>query len=110
MATLWEHVGKDYETAKARAPRGHEPFVLVYLAGRAAPIEAGVVDARRDGWVRIETAVRIDAETDAEPGPIPPNVCLVHAPQSAIIGVEIRFRPCPSSEEETPFGFRVTEK
>ena len=90
---LWRNVEHDYrECVRRRAP-GYYPVVEVTIAGLDKPMVLGFVRTRRDPgypWVRFESEVRgVDGDPDAV---IPPECHWVHAHESAVLGVEIRFR------------------
>jgi hypothetical protein len=107
---IWRRVQHDYEQARARAHEGYEPLVVVHVAGQR-PIEVGFVETRRpedEIWVRIEAAAT-GAKDDDEM--IPPEVRWVHVPETAILGVEVRYRKTePEPEKRIPIGFRYEER
>jgi hypothetical protein len=95
---LWREVKHDYARLSGTAPSGYEPVVLAYLVGRAEPVEVAVVTTSRGHdypWVRLEAA--------SQGGEVSPGDYWVHAHESHIAGVEIRFRRTGAA----PIGFRV---
>lgn len=97
---LWARVRSDYLECERRRPDGWIPVVAVTLAGRPEPMEVGfVTTSDSHDWIRFESAIR-DAGEHA-PGAIPAKCFWVHARDSAVLGVEIRFKQSGG----TPFGF-----
>jgi hypothetical protein len=89
---IWRRVEHDFKHALERRGQGHEPLVLVWVAGRPEPLEIGYVETRRgpeDVWVRLQSGW-----TPPEDGSkvIPPRTYWYHVPESAILGVEVAYR------------------
>jgi hypothetical protein len=105
---IWRRVDNDYTQAQERAPKGHEAFVQVLLAGRE-PMVVGFVETRPAAdeiWIRFEAATPIGDEDT-----IPAECYWVHAPENSILGIEIRYRRARYREATaTPIGFRVEER
>lgn len=107
---IWHRVRHDYDQAKQRAPAGFEPLVTVSLVGRPEPIVLGFVESRRDGdpWIRFESEVKhADGDKLADTDPIPSECYWIHAPESAIVSIEVSYRKIVDGKA---IGFAVVER
>jgi hypothetical protein len=107
---LWLRIRHDYDQAKQRAPAGFEPFVQVFLIGRPDPVVPGFVETRRgddETWIRLEAEItRPDGHEVADTDPIPSECYWVHAPESAIVGIEVSYRKIAGGA----IGFAIAER
>jgi hypothetical protein len=105
---IWRRVEHDFAAALARRPAGHQPVVLVSIAGRSAPLVLGFVETRRDPgdrWVRFQSGWS-SKEVD-EGNPLPPRTWWCHVPENAILSVEIEYRK--EGTDEIPIGFTFND-
>jgi hypothetical protein len=106
---IWRRVEFDYKQSESRAPTGYDTVVLVYVAGRATPLEPIFVETHRapdDMWIRFQ--VSGPDKDGGSDDPLPSDSAWVHVPEGCILGVEVSFRAA-ATERRRPVGFSYTE-
>lgn len=69
---IWRRVQFDYEQSEKRAPSGYDTVVLVYVAGRASPLEPTFVETHRapdDMWIRFQVSGPDNGQQQRRPAP-----------------------------------------
>lgn len=75
---LWRRVQHDYEQIKPLAPDGYEPYIQVFLIGRAQPLEPDFVETSRgddEPWVRFQVLGADLGEEKADPQSLVAGAC-----------------------------------
>ena len=101
---LWRRVQHDYEQLKSIAPDGYEPYIQVFLVGRAQPITPDFVETSREAdepWVRFQV---LGPDIGAEKAD--PQSIWVHVHEQLVERVELHYRRIGG----TPTGFSYSEK